>query len=99
MSKDSVADKSSTILTYHRIAEAFKFAYAKRSQLGDEDYVDVIEVRLHHRISRNCAKLFLSERRQIFTKFDNSGTAKRIKLCDVHCYFPSHLIRINALPR
>ncbi|XP_077995930.1 glutathione hydrolase 1 proenzyme-like [Glandiceps talaboti] len=40
-SEDSIKDDASKILTYHRIAEAFKFAYAKRSMLGDEDYVDL----------------------------------------------------------
>ena len=35
-----VADVNSRVKTYHRIIEAFKFAYAKRSSLGDEDFVD-----------------------------------------------------------
>ena len=39
-----VADVNSRVKTYHRIIEAFKFAYAKRSSLGDEDFVDDKEV-------------------------------------------------------
>ena len=37
-------DLNSSVLTYHRIAEAFKFAYAYRALLGDEDFWDVDEV-------------------------------------------------------
>ncbi|ELT90576.1 hypothetical protein CAPTEDRAFT_2729 [Capitella teleta] len=38
---EDVADDENKILTYHRIAEAFKFAFARRTHLGDEDYWDV----------------------------------------------------------
>ncbi|XP_070573060.1 glutathione hydrolase 1 proenzyme-like [Ptychodera flava] len=44
MTEDSVRDKESKILTYHRIVEAFKFAFAKRSLLGDMDYEDVADI-------------------------------------------------------
>jgi gamma-glutamyltranspeptidase/glutathione hydrolase/leukotriene-C4 hydrolase len=41
LSPKDVCHIDKTILTYHRIVEAFKYAYAKRSILGDEDFVDV----------------------------------------------------------
>ena len=43
--QDSRKDLNSSILTYHRIIEAFKFAYAYRARLGDEDNRDMREVR------------------------------------------------------
>ncbi|XP_067679970.1 glutathione hydrolase 1 proenzyme-like [Haliotis asinina] len=41
---DSLSTNGKSILTHHRIVEAMKFAYAKRTDLGDEDFVEVAEL-------------------------------------------------------
>ncbi|XP_076182889.1 scoloptoxin SSD14 isoform X2 [Ptiloglossa arizonensis] len=41
---DSIADNDRTILTYHRMIEAFKYAYALRNDLADKEFVDMEEL-------------------------------------------------------
>ena len=49
-----------------------------------------------HRVSKNCAKLFLSEVCQMSTNFDNFRHTDSTK--DRCTHFPPHLISVNTLP-
>lgn len=41
---DSVSSMNHTILTYHRIVEAYKWAYGKRTQIGDPAFNDMTKL-------------------------------------------------------
>ena len=44
MKGDNLKTKEARLLTYHRLVEAFKFAFAKRSELGDIRKVNLDKV-------------------------------------------------------
>lgn len=39
MTESSLKTRAARLTAYHRIIEAFKFAYAQRSELGDPEFV------------------------------------------------------------
>lgn len=44
-SKEDISSIKDTIMTYHRIVEAFKYTFAKRTELGDPEFVDIEDVK------------------------------------------------------
>lgn len=65
LSPKDVESLESKVLTYHRTIEAFKFGYAKRTALGDENFVNVQEL-----VANLTSKAYIDSIRQLIT--DNS---------------------------
>ncbi|RUS90195.1 hypothetical protein EGW08_002074 [Elysia chlorotica] len=59
---DDIGSLDARILTYHRTIEAFKFAYAKRTALADEDFVDVKEL-----VANLTSKAYADDIRHLIT--------------------------------
>ena len=55
---ESSLDPANEVVTYQRITESFKYAYAKRTFLGDAKFVDVSEVSRTY--DKTAANLFYS---------------------------------------
>ncbi|KAK3107605.1 hypothetical protein FSP39_018203 [Pinctada imbricata] len=60
MTPDTLKTRDQQLLAYHRIVEAFKFAYAKRTDLGDANFVNVTEI-VRNLTSRAYADTIRSE--------------------------------------
>jgi gamma-glutamyltranspeptidase len=45
MDVNDLGESTTSALFYHRLIEAFKFAYAKRSELGDPAKINITQVR------------------------------------------------------
>lgn len=56
----SIADFNATTLTYHRMIETFKYAYALRMNLGDGAFINMTEVNApnHPSLFESCLSLF-----------------------------------------
>lgn len=68
-SPDSIATTNNTILTYHRIIEAYKWAYGKRTRIGDPAFTDLTKL-MEELTSDEVAE-------QIRQKIDDHATKQR----------------------
>ncbi|XP_035689951.1 glutathione hydrolase 1 proenzyme-like [Branchiostoma floridae] len=59
LNASSVDGTDNQVLTYHRMLEAFKFAFARKTELGDPDFVDIEEL-----VKKMTSKSFADSLRQ-----------------------------------
>lgn len=81
----SISTTENTILTYHRILEAFKYSYATRTKFGDMDFVDVQDVS-----TKTYKKLTCQH-------FSSSFNVKLCKLQEKSDQFLSSYVCVNNL--
>ncbi|XP_077996025.1 glutathione hydrolase 1 proenzyme-like [Glandiceps talaboti] len=72
LDKDDMADDEGSIHTYHRFAETCKFAFAKRTELGDVDYVVNIDEVLGLVLSEQFAEDVKQEINETWVTYENS---------------------------
>lgn len=84
--KEDLTNEKSKINVFHKVTEAFKFAYAKRSNLGDEEFVNGTEELIRNLTSSDYASYIRSRINESktynisyyepdFDIVDDSGTA------------------------
>lgn len=82
LDKDNIADLDSTVLTYHRMIESFKHAFALRAELADEDKVNVTTV-MAHLTSRQYADSLRAKISEVMT-YDTRAYAAKFHSTDDH---------------
>lgn len=80
LNRDSIDGVDNTVRTYHRIIETFKYAYAKRTQLGDPKFVDIKQV-IQDLLCKKYAE-------NLKLKLDDSSTSSHPDYYGAH-YFPN----------
>lgn len=73
---DSVRNLNDSILTHHRIVEAFKHVFAVRSELGDPDYIENVEKIVNYLLSTAFAKQIKSQIDDVKTYNSEKYSAK-----------------------
>ncbi|XP_070571963.1 glutathione hydrolase 1 proenzyme-like [Ptychodera flava] len=72
LTEEDMMDTDGAVLTYHRFAEACKFSFAKRADLGDVDFVDGIDSLLDLMTSEDFADDVRREINDTWITYENS---------------------------